>query len=243
VEPVVVIAHARSGSNCLVELISLALPRPLLNEPFNERHHLWGPQNVDWLSRVHDPASLDLVLDEIFGSWAGLKVLGYQLPPPLLAHLLHRDDVRVVRLRRRNLLEAAVSCLVALQVNLWKTWDHDGPLEERYRALTSLSLDATRDQLDALRHEAATFDEILDRRRGPTLRLGYEELYLSDTDASLTSLWSFLGVDAPTDARVAYYLDPAEVQMGGPDTYGRVPNIAEIEAALGSDDVGHLTYL
>ena len=26
------------------------------------------------------------------------------------------------------------------------------------------------------------------------------------------------------------------------DTYGRLPNAAELDAALGSDDVGHLTW-
>ncbi|HYD10619.1 MAG TPA: hypothetical protein VEA78_10985, partial [Acidimicrobiales bacterium] len=173
----------------------------------------------------------------------GLKVLSYQLDLPLLSHLLLRPDVRVIRLRRRNLLETAVSTLVAQQTGLWKTWDHDGPLEERYHALEPIPVADVEEMVRYTRVRLDEVDEILDGRDGPTLRIDYEDLYLHDTERVLASLWSFLGVPAPSDERLAYYLDPAQVQMARPETYGRVPNIAEIEAALGGDDVGHLTYL
>jgi LPS sulfotransferase NodH len=243
VEPVVVIAHPRSGSNSLVEILSLALPAPLLNEPFNERHHTWGADARDWRSRVHDIASLDEVIAEITMTWSGIKVLGYQLDLPLLEHLLHRSDVRVIRLRRRNLLETVVSNLVALQTNLWKAWGVDGDLEDHYRELAPIALDEVRELLRHTRARLDEVEEILDRRTSPTLRVQYEDLYLDATDATLDELWRFLDVDPPSDDRIAYYLDPAQVQMARPDTYGRLPNIAEIEAVLGNDDVGHLTYL
>jgi LPS sulfotransferase NodH len=243
VRPIVVIAHARSGSNCLVELLNLALPAPILNEPFNERFPTWAAGNPDYLSRVHDVASLDAVVDEIARSWSGLKVLGYQLDLPLLTHLLLRADVQVIRLRRRNLLETVVSNLVALQTNLWKTWDTVGPLEDVYADLQPISLEDVRINLRYTRTRLDEVDAILDDREGPTLRLGYEELYLRDTEAALVTLWRFLDVMPPRDERVGYFLDPAQVQMARPETYGRVPNIGEIEAAFGDADVGHLTYL
>ena len=242
-EPVLVVAHPRSGSNCLVELLNLALPRAILNEPFNERFTTWSPDNADHRARATDPASLDAVIDEIAVEWSGIKLLGYQLELPLLEHLLLRPDLRVIRLRRHNLLETVVSNLVALQTELWKTWDHDGPLEERYAALEPIALDDVRDLLHHTRVRLDEVDEILTHRRGPTLCLGYEELYLTSTAAELELLWGYLDVDPPDDGRMAYYLDPAQVQMARPATYGQVPNIAEIDATFGSDDVGHLTYL
>jgi LPS sulfotransferase NodH len=243
VEPVVVVAHPRSGSNSLVELVSVALPHPLLNEPFNERHHTWSPDAVDWRSRVHDVASLDEVFAEITATWSGIKALGYQLDLPLLEHLLLRPDVRVIRLRRRNLLETVVSNLVAVQTNLWRATGVEGALDDHYGELAPIEVDDVR---DLLRHTRTRLDEveaIVDRRTGPTLHLEYEDVYLHDTAAQLARLWRFLDVPAPADERLRSHLDPTQARMARPSTYGRVPNIAEIEAALGSDDVGHLTYL
>jgi len=31
--------------------------------------------------------------------------------------------------------------------------------------------------------------------------------------------------------------------MGGAATYGRLPNLAEIESTLGNDETGHISYL
>ncbi len=44
----------------------------------------------------------------------------------LLARLLSRTDLHVVFLRRRNLLEAAVSSFIAEQTGLWSAWTGSG---------------------------------------------------------------------------------------------------------------------
>ena len=46
---------------------------------------------------------------------------------------------------------------------------------------------------------------------------------------------------APTP-RIDFYLDPANVQMASARTYGLLPNVREIDAALGNDETGRLTY-
>ena len=174
-------------------------------------------------------------------------MLSYQLDLPLLRHLVLRSDVDVVFLRRRNLLETAVSNLIALQTNLWKTWDADGPIASRYERLEPLPVDEVRRMVDWTRTRLDELEAILaSRADGRVLEVVYEDLYLApaaDQATVVDSLWAHLGVPQPTSPRVRYYLDPAEVQMAGTATYGKLPNIAEINAACGSDETGWITYL
>ena len=148
-----------SGSNSLVEILQCHPSLQILNEPFNENFHTWEPGNPNYRDRVHDIDSLDGVLAEILAAYSGIKVLSYQLTPELLDHLVLRPDLHVIVLRRRNLLAAAVSNLVALQTNLWKTWDAERRLEEYYQQLEPLDIDDVRGVDD--------MDEEPARRHGP----------------------------------------------------------------------------
>jgi LPS sulfotransferase NodH len=244
---VVLAAHARSGSNSLVEILNLTPGVTILNEPFNENFTRWSSENPNYQDRVVDVESLDDVMDDIFAAWTGIKILGYQLQLPLFEHLLLRPDVRVIFLRRRNLLETVVSNLIALQTNLWKTWDADGPIEPRYQALDPIPVKEVQDLLHWTRTRLDETQEILEQRSdGQVLKLAYEDLYLTTRgpqDRLLAQLWDFLGTPASEDPRIGYYLDPAEVQMAAEATYGRLPNAAEINEACGSPEDGWLTYL
>src|SRR5215475_483863 len=137
----VVVAHPRSGSNSLVEILDSHPELILLNEPFNENFSSWLPGNPDYRARITDVASLDQVVDGILADYSGFKVHTYQLETELLAHLLCRRDLYVVFLRRRNLLEAVVSNLIAEQTGLWAAWDRDRPLEDYYTDLGPLSME------------------------------------------------------------------------------------------------------
>ena len=52
-------AHPRSGSNALVEILRCHPQLTRLNEPFNENFSTWLPANPDYRARVSDVASLD----------------------------------------------------------------------------------------------------------------------------------------------------------------------------------------
>lgn len=244
---IVLVAHARSGSNSLVEILNLALPQPMLNEPFNENFANWSTDNPNYRDRVADPKTLNDVVDEIFTQWSGLKILSYQLDLALLRHLILRPDVDVIFLRRHNLLETVVSNLIALQTNLWKTWDARGGIDHRYENLEPLAIEEVRDSIDWTRSRLDAVDAIVgERADGRAFRLVYEDLYLSGPSPQqqiLDELWAHLDVPPPTSPRLSYYLNSAEVQMASESTYGRLPNLAEINRVCGSDETGWLTYL
>jgi hypothetical protein len=244
----VVVAHPRSGSNSLVEILDCHPELDLLlDEPFNEDFSSWLPGNPDYRALVTDVTSLDRVVDGILEEYSGFKVHSYQLAPELLAHLLGRPDLHVVFLRRRNLLEAAVSGLIAEQTGLWAASDRDRALEDHYTGLAPLSVGDVRDKLGQIGANLAEVAAILGTRRdGRVLQLCYEDLFLGEPSTRWRlagSLWSHLGLPPCQNPQVGRFLENASFRMGKPATYGRLPNLAEIEAALGNNDTGHIGYL
>src|SRR5215472_12584666 len=78
----VVVAHPRSGSNSLVEILDCHPELTLLVEPFNENFTTWLPGNPDYRAAVTDVTSLDRVVDGILADYSGFKVHSYQLASP-----------------------------------------------------------------------------------------------------------------------------------------------------------------
>ena len=243
----VIVAHPRSGSTSLAEILDCHPELTLLDEPFNEDFSSWLPANPDYRALVTDVTSLDRVVDGILADYSGFKVHSYQLDPELLAHLLSRRDLHVMFLRRRNLLEAAVSGLIAEQTGLWAAWDRDRALEDYYTGLAPISVQDVRDKLRQIRENLAEVTAILSTRSdGRVLELCYEDLFLGERSTRrrlVESLWSHLGLPPCENPRVGRFLDNASFRMGKPATYGRLPNLAELEATLGNDQTGHIGYL
>jgi hypothetical protein len=192
-------------------------------------------------------ASLDRVVDGILADYSGFKVHTYQLEVELLGHLLCRRDLYVVFLRRRNLLEAVVSGLIAEQTGRWAVWDRDRALEDYYTGLAPLPVEGVRDKLREITENLAEAAVILRARSdGRVVELCYEDLFLGEPSTRWRlagSLWSHLGLPPCENPRVGRFLENASFRMGKPTTYGRLPNLAEIEATFGNDETGHIGYL
>jgi len=219
----------------------------LMDEPFNEDFSSWLPANPDYLSQIVGVTSLDRVVDGILAEYSGFKVHSYQLEPELLAHLLCRRDLYIVFLRRRNLLEAAVSGLIAEQTGLWAAGDRDRPLEDYYTGLGPLPAEDVRDKLRQIRENLVEVAAILRTRSdGRVLELCYEDLFLAGRSTRWRlagSLWAHLGLPPCDNPRVGRLLEDASFRMGKPATYGRLPGLAQIEATFGNDENGHISYL
>jgi hypothetical protein len=243
----VVVAHPRSGSNALVEILRCHPGLTLLNEPFNENFSSWLPANPDYRARVTDITSLDQVVDGTLAEYSGFKLHTYQLDMERLAHLLSRSDLHVMFLRRRNLLEAVVSSFIAEQTGLWSAWDRERDLEAYYTDLAPVPVEDVRELLRWTVEDLTEVAAVLRTRGdGRALELFYEDVFLADRATRwrvAESLWSHLGLPPCGNPRVGRYLENASFRMGGPATYGRLPNLAEIEASLGNDDTGHIGYL
>jgi hypothetical protein len=240
---VVVLAHPRSGSNSLVEILDRHRDVSIVNEPFNENFASWGPNNPDYLARLVNGELFEDLLDELFAEFTGLKELSYQVDDDALAILVGRPDVKVIALRRRNVLQTAVSQVIAERTGLWKTWDAERNLDDYYRGLPPLDVAEVASRMRWTCDETARIDAaIAALAPGRLKRLDYEDLYESqpaDARSVVSDIWSFLDLE-PVDApAVDHFLSDA-VRQARPSTYGQIPNLAEVEAALGNDATGHL---
>ena len=138
-ERLVLLAWPRSGSSSLWEILRAHPDLHLMaDEPFNEGFTDWSPGNPDYLARLRDVESLDLVLDELYRTYRGIKVLSYQLDEEQLIRLVRRPGLRIVYISRHNLLQTAVSDRIAKQTHVFNRWDvsPDETVARRYDSLT-----------------------------------------------------------------------------------------------------------
>jgi hypothetical protein len=240
------LAHPRSGSSSLFQILQLHPALHLLEEPFNENFTRWSPDNPNYRDRIHDRASLDVQLAAIFARYNGLKVLDYQLPDDLLTHLLHRSGSHLLFLRRRNLLQTVVSLLIAEQTQLWKKWDMTQPLEDYYRNLQPLDTNDVQRRIEDLHQHLAFCESLIQARpSGDALKLVYEELYFAPAEQRkehIAALWRWLGLAPLESEQISYYLNPTEVKINSATTYAWVPNAREIEQCCGNAATGWLYH-
>lgn len=237
----IVIAHPRSGSNSLVEILN-AHPEiaPVVNEPFSEGFASWDPSHQDYRRRLIEGEPFASLVDEVLRDAGGMKELSYHLESAHLRELVDRPDTRIITLERRNRLATATSQVIAERVGLWKTWDASRPLAEHYEDVGPLDIDTVRSRMEWTAHEVERVRAVT--RDADVFRLAYEDLFArpsSEQDTVLHRLWEFLGVPRISTREIDHFLS-REVQQARPETYGKVPNLRQIEESLGDDETGHL---
>jgi hypothetical protein len=243
-ERLIIFAQARSGSSSLREALMLHPRLVILAEPFHPNHVLWRSEHRDYRRRITDTASLDSVLAEIFAEFDGLKTLAHELPTDLTEHMLLAPKRKVVFVRRRNILKAVVSSLVAQQSGLWQRRDATKGVLAYYQRLRPLSVSQTRAEVEQTRQMLGHYGQLLSRLpEGSCLEVVYEDLFLTppaEREARFDAVLAFLQLEAVSTRKVQRFLDPARAQLNSEETYALVPNLRELDDALGNDETGRL---
>lgn len=241
---IILLAHPRSGSSSLYQILQLHPGLNILEEPFNEHFTEWNPENKNYRSLVFDIPSLDAQLADIFITYNGVKVLDYQLPDDLAVHLLQRSDCKIIFLRRRNLLQSIVSVLIAEQTHLWKKWEMIKPLEEYYRDLQPLDIADIEQRIRYLKAHLDFFEGVIDTRSArEAIKLTYEELYFASSaqrDRLMYDIWNLLEVMPLAHESYQNYFQPETAKINSVETYSFLPNIREIQQFCGNDETGWL---
>ena len=253
---IVFLSDPRTGSTNIFRIMERHPDLDLLGEPFNENFVRWAPGNEDFRSQVRDISSLDATVDRIFTQHGGFKLQGYQLygdevgglpcdlDSDLVGHLLQRDDVRFIFLKRLNVLQSVVSNLISNQTGIWQKWDLKGPIDELYAQLNPLDVEDVRRRVQWVVSHVKRCESVLGLRgKEDWHAVVYEDFYYSTQGrqaAQLRAMWDFLEVDPVDPAEVEYYLTPAATKLNSPDTYRHVPNADEINSVCGSDEHGWL---
>lgn len=253
---ILLLSHPRSGSTSLYEILQTHRELDILAEPFAESFVNWSPGDKDYRGLVHDAASLDEQLDEIFSQYDGFKLQDYQLQGDevgglpravddnLLEHLLLRQNLNVVFLRRRNLLQAVVSNLIGEQTGVWKKSDLTRPLESHYSNLTQLNVVDVCSRIGRLSQHLDWCESLLSREcNGRWLPVVYEDFFLvssAEQAETLNALWKFLGLEPIAASEFRHHLRPEIARLNSPATYALVPNIQQLNDECGSDAHGWL---
>ncbi len=236
----VVFAHARSGSTSFVRAIERHPRIRILNEPFSNTFAEHHPHHPDYHSLVTDVGSLDRYVPDMYSECNGIKVLSYQRPRELYVHLLQTPDLRVILMRRANLLQSVVSMMMSEQTHVWHSWDAELPLDQLYRQLAPLDVEDARARIDVLADEVAFYDRVL-AGRAHVLKLTYEDVYLGGRGRDvLDEATRFVGLDPVADDEADALLDPARTKLNSRESYELVPNARDLDDALGSDATGWL---
>jgi hypothetical protein len=238
------IAHPRSGSSSLYQILQLHPSLNILEEPFNEGFAEWSPNGKTYLDKIVDIPSFDEQLADIFSEYNGLKMLNYQLDDDVLAYLLEKKDLFFIFLRRRNILQSVVSTMIADQTGLWKMWEMNRTFGEYYKQLKPLNISEIQSDTQEIEKQLDNIERRLDNRpKGTVLKFVYEDLYftaLEQRKRQIEVIWPFLKLSPLRDERVEYYLLPEKVKINSLETYRMLPNCQEIEEKCGNDRTGWL---
>jgi hypothetical protein len=240
----VIFAQARSGSTALCRVLQLHPQLRIALEPFQHKYHTWNPEEPNYIDLISDIRSLEKQLALLFSKYDGFKVLDYQLPQELYAHMLLRSDIKVIALMRRNVLRQAVSGFIAEQTGVWQKRDLIVDLTTAYQGLEPIDLDALKATIDYRCELSRYYGDVLAQKpHQMCLPLCYEDIYTSDVARnreSVRSIFQFLGLCMPDDQELDKLIDPRVEKINSSVTYALLPNAKIIDEIFGSDETGWL---
>lgn len=241
---IVIFAQARTGSTTLTAALSCHSEVRIAQDVFAKGFSQWFPGERDYSSVAKDVDSLNESLIDIFSKYSGFKTLSHELTEDLNSYLLLNEEHRVIYLRRRNHLQAVVSCEIAEQTKVWQIGDYQKFDGDRYKDLNAIPIEKLKAALDYHAYLDSFYEKVLNgRASGSFLTLFYEDLYRDDLDEgrrAIGAVFDFLSLETPYGEELDFHLSPRKSKINSLETYRAVPNIDEINAALGSKENGYL---
>lgn len=241
---IVIFGQARTGSTILYRVLQLHPQIDLALEPLCGKYRNWCPDEPEYLNLIVDIPTLEEQLAALFSKYDGFKALDCQLPRDLYTHMLLRPDIAVIALRRRNVLQQAVSGFIAEQNGIWQRRDFKGEMESACQGLEPIDLDDLKILMEYICGGRQYYAEVLAQKpQGMYLSLWYEDLYTMDVAhnrEAFRKAFDFLGLSMPEGPELDALIDPRIEKINSPATYALLPNAQVINKQFGSDETGWL---
>jgi LPS sulfotransferase NodH len=222
--PFIIFADARTGSTTLADVLRDSTGQ-VLSEPFNSQH---GPL------RRNEPGVKHL-LHYLIDRKAGAKHLSSHLGIPLNAILLREPRVKIILLKRRNVLQQAVSWYLSTGATDW----HDPARAAQAAKQTTISVAKLQKLMGGIMARLAAVEGIC-AGSSHVIPITYEDLYYDRPLETLNGILTHLTLP-PVEADHPSLLKITEGERTTPtDTYRLIEGIDEIEDLFGSDTLGHL---
>lgn len=262
----IIFTRGRTGSTTLVKLLNAHPDIDCQPEPFHQDYGF--PFQEQYLSAGEKDPGLELdsersrnsqhwvasyplpVLDQIIAEVNqqhknGIKHLPYSISFDQNLHLLMNAFDRVIFLNRRNKLKRIVSLHISLQAGQFQG-DRNKLFEKQYQPLDVEELRRHMNWEERRQNQYRTIARSLGKE---IFDLDYEDFLdpsLTRTNKmnKLNEVYRYLGFSEITEARysekIQQLLDPNQNQFNDRETYRLIPNIEQIEEALGSEETGYL---
>ncbi|MCL2648224.1 MAG: hypothetical protein FWD61_14640 [Phycisphaerales bacterium] len=154
---------------------------------------------------------------------------------------------KVIMLRRRNALQRAISERISQQMGIWQIFNEGDRQRIRGHTFRPLNVEQLRMDMAVVQAEERRLIGLL-AGSGKTWReVSYEEIFsptvaFDDAVEVVQGIFKWLGAGRVTDrARIAAMremLDPTITGFNNAAAYRKIPNIEEVERALGSEENG-----
>jgi len=218
----VIFGHARSGSTSLARVLGESSDVKMAIEPFHPKYSQWNPKERNYSEFIKDVKTMDFALNEVFSKYSSVKVLDYQLPKKLYFRMIDRADLKIIFLRRKNLVDAAISTAVAERTGEW----HERKDKIVYENLKPLDVEEIRKWVDYVGGLSDTYLSYLKKnKKGGYVQVFYEELYLEGlerTERELGKICKFLGVEIPPDSVIDKYMLPKNSKINYKNIYEKI---------------------
>lgn len=232
----VIFAGARTGSTSLAKVLGESPDVKMAIEPFHPKFSQWNPGEKNYSEFIKNSSTMKQVLEELFTKYNAIKVLDYQFPEDIYSELLGRKDLRIIYLRRKNLVAKALSALIAHQTGEW----HKSNKTDLYENLQPLNIQELEEMINYSRELNKTYETFLENNReGEYLPLFYEELYSESFDKNrktLETICEFLDIALSPDEPIKRHMTPEEAKINYDQIYKKLPNYKEIEERFGPID-------
>lgn len=250
-EQYVIFSLARSGSTSLAHIVNVLRPKSCVLEPFTRRK--FG----GYFHNLALNESLESALSEIrykFG-YIGIKHVCNPTGWPFVEGSVLNDQLllcpglRVVLLRRRNLLKRAVSQLIAEQTSMWNVENELQNKKRKGANLETVEISRLSDIIDQDRQFHFESVSKLESAKQKWMTVDFESLFEDSSRLSrvrvLNSVLLFLGYENIAEDRPIP--DAIEEMLFGRKRYGssllysEISGIDRINRSLGSPETGFLT--
>ena len=229
----IIFASARSGSTSLAEVLNKSKGIKMAFEPFHPKFNTWTPDEKNYSKKIHNSATMNDALNELFSKYTSIKVLDYQFPKKIYFSMLNRKEFKIVFLRRKNLLSAAISNVIAHQTSQWQKQ----PDQTIYDHLKPIKLNKISEWVDYVGELNETYHQYLEtHRKGNYLELIYEQLYserLEKNKQTINEICQFLNISMPPINAIKKHMTPSQAKINSQNIYHKIPNFKEIKAKFG----------
>lgn len=229
----VIFAHPRSGSTSLARVLAESPDVKMAIEPFHPKYSTWNSGARNYSEFIKDEKTMNQALDELFAKYTAIKVLDYQFPEKIYFSMLKRNDLKVLFLRRKDLLAAALSNAIGEQTGQWHK-QADVSIYDNLKPIDITKIRKWMKYVSALNDEY--YQYLQKHRKRGFMPLYYENLFSTDFNENkknLEKICLFLEITLPPDSAIEEFMSPSRAKINFQNIYSKIPNYREVVNEFG----------